>query len=61
MGLLKGVGYTILSIAIVLFLLMAGGVIAAFLAIVGVILTSASVIAFIAICIKEYCESKPTD
>ena len=62
MGVLKGIGYTLASILVLTVLLVGGALISAFIAVAGAILLGAAVIAFIALCIKEYCEheSVPT-
>jgi len=56
MGVLKGIGYTLASILVLAVLLVGGALISAFVAVAGAILLGAAVIAFIALCIKEYCE-----
>lgn len=62
MGVLKGIGYTLASILVLAVLLVGGALISAFVAVAGAVLLGAAVIAFIALCIKEYCEheSVPT-
>lgn len=56
MGVLKGIGYTLASILVLTVLLVGGALISAFVAVAGAFLMGAAVIAFIAFCIKEYCE-----
>lgn len=58
MGVLKGIGYTLASILVLTVLLVGGALVSAFVAVAGAVLMGAAVIAFIALCIKEYCESK---
>lgn len=58
MGVLKGIGYTLASILVLAVLLVGGALISAFVAVAGAVLMGAAVIAFIALCIKEYCEHK---
>jgi hypothetical protein len=62
MGVLKGIGYTLAAVLVLTVLLVGGALISAFIAVAGAILLGAAVIAFIALCIKEYCEheSVPT-
>jgi hypothetical protein len=60
MGVLKGIGYTLAAILVLTVLLVGGALISVFVAVVGAILLGAAVIAFIALCIKEYCEPVPT-
>jgi hypothetical protein len=59
MGVLKGIGYTLAAILVLAVLLVGGALISAFIATVGLILLGACVVAFIALCIKEYCEPVP--
>jgi hypothetical protein len=59
MGVLKGIGYTLAAILVLTVLLVGGVLISVFVAMVGVILLGAAVIALIALCIKEYCEPVP--
>ena len=58
MGVLKGIGYTLAAILVLAVLLVGGALISALVAASGAILMGAAVIAFIALCIKEYCEHK---
>jgi hypothetical protein len=60
MGVLKGIGYTLAGILVLTVLLVGGALISAFIAVAGAVLLGAAVIAFIALCIKEYCEPVPT-
>lgn len=59
MGVLKGIGYTLAAILVLTVLLVGGALISAFIAVAGAVLLGAAVIAFIALCIKEYCEPVP--
>ena len=56
MGVLKGIGYTLAAILVLTVLLVGGALISALVAVAGAVLLGAAVIAFIALCIKEYCE-----
>jgi len=60
MGVLKGIGYTLASILVLAVLLIGGALISVAVATVGAILCAAAVIAFVAYCIKDYCEPVPT-
>ena len=62
MGVLKGIGYTLAAVLVLAVLLVGGALISALVALVGAVLLGASVIAIVALCIKEYCEheSVPT-
>jgi len=60
MGALKWVGYTAAAILVLTALIAGGALITAFLAVAGVALAGAAVIAFTAFCIRDYCESKKT-
>lgn len=59
MGVLKGIGYTLAAILVLTVLLVGGALISALVAAAGVILIGAAVVAFVALCIKEYCEPVP--
>jgi hypothetical protein len=58
---LKTVGYFILAAFIVIVIFVGGGVVSAILVTLGVLLLGVAVIAFVAACIKEYCEPATTD
>jgi hypothetical protein len=59
MGVLKGIGYTLAAILVLTVLLVGGALISALAAVIGIILVGAAVVAFVALCIKEYCEPVP--
>jgi hypothetical protein len=61
MAFIKSVGYFLVS-ALVLAVFFASGIIATAIAgVIGLFFAIAVVIAFVAFCIKDYCESEPTD
>lgn len=59
MGVLKGIGYTLAAILVLTVLLTVGALLSALALASGTILMGALVVAFVAYCIKEYCESEP--
>lgn len=60
MGFLKGIGYALAATFVVVVLTVAGAIVSALAAVFGAILVGASVIAFVAYCIQDYCETKKT-
>lgn len=61
MEVLKTVGYVVLAMMVLVALAVGGGFISAILVLLSLFLIIAAVVAFIAGCIKEYCEPEPND
>ena len=59
MQLLKGIGYTLAAILVLAVLLSVGALLSAIALASGTFLMGALVVALVAYCIKEYCESEP--
>jgi hypothetical protein len=59
MGVLKGLGYVVAAVLVVSVLGALSTLIAAIVAIAGLLFYGAIVVGFVAYCIKEYCEAEP--
>ena len=61
MGLLKGIGYTLMSILVIAVVVVGGFILTAAATIFGCILIAVALVTFVAFAIKEYLEGESSD
>lgn len=61
MGVIRWVGYVLGAVLVLVLVIVGGGILSALLTVFALFLIAAAVVAFLAVCIKEYCEPPPND